>query len=368
MWTSEIDPDEDFEDGGEGDKEFFSWRHGSCVASWAHRARPFVVVEGVDRRSARPSAFLMRTVFVVGFLLVSLVSFVSAPVLAGEAYTKVFINGQPTPVTFNDGDSFRPHAGPFKGSQSRLAGFNTLESFGAVHSWGTWSARELWVLSKLATKNAQRGVWHCETDGKRDGYGRLLMICKDLAKSHIEQGLAMVMSVDQKPGDPELIEVQREAIRNRRGMWAHGIPSYVLSSLHATSEGGGKDGKTYNRLISTVDGHSEKWVHTDDYAECRKVCRPALRLAPENVGTVVAALRKLEAFGDAEELDALRFADEFLSFGSVTSGGPQRAALDGAMGALKEQGVLTATTVDDSCHVYVDFRRRFGGDRAVCLR
>ncbi|MBM4282464.1 MAG: hypothetical protein FJ137_17500 [Deltaproteobacteria bacterium] len=292
----------------------------------------------------------------------------SLPGRAGEAYTKVFINGRATPVSFNDGDSFRPQAGTYKGSQSRLAGFNTLESFGSVHSWGGWSARELWVMAKLATKNAQRGVWHCETDGNKDGYGRLLMFCKDLAKSHIAQGLAMVMSVDDKPGDAELIAAQREAIAQRRGMWAHGVPTFVLSSLHATSEGGGKDGKTYNRLVSTVDGHSEKWQHADDYAECQKVCRRGQALPPAGLGVVVAAVRKLDGLADASDDDVQRFIDEFLSYGRVTSARDARPALEQLLGALKEQGALATTALEDSCHVYVDFRRRFGGDRAVCLR
>jgi endonuclease YncB( thermonuclease family) len=311
----------------------------------------------------------MRFLASLAVVVVALVSATaSSTAHAGESYTKVFINGRATPVFFNDGDSFRPQAGPFKGSQSRLSGFNTLESFGSVHSWGTWSARELWVLAKLATKNAQHGVWHCETDGKKDGYGRLLMLCKDLAKSHIAQGYAMVMSVDDKPGDPELLQAQRDAIANGRGMWSHGVPSYVLSSLHSASEGGGKDGKTYNRLISTIDGHSEKWLHTNDYPECKKVCRPSLRLTADALATAVAAVHKLDGLADASELDVRRFADEFLSFGHVTSAGDARERLDGLFVALKEQGALQATTVDDSCHVYVDFRRRFGGDRAVCLR
>jgi endonuclease YncB( thermonuclease family) len=299
---------------------------------------------------------------------VALVLLTASAASAAEPVTRVFINGRSTPVSFNDGDSFRPLAGPYKGSQSRLAGFNTLESFGPVHSWGTWTEREMWVIAKLATKNAQRGVWHCETDGKRDGYGRLLMFCKDLAKSHIEQGLAMVMSVDEKPGDAELIAAQRGAIAGRRGMWAHGVPSYVLSSLHATSEGGGKDGKTYNRLVSTIDGHSEKWLHEDDYAECARVCRRSQRVTGEALATAVAALRKVDGLGAVDEFDVARFADEYLSFGRATSAGDLRGRIDDVFAALKEQGALAAKATDDSCHVYVDFRRRFGGDRAMCLR
>ena len=207
----------------------------------------------------------MRTVIVLAV-------FAFASAAAAQPASKVYINGRPTPVYFNDGDSFKPLAGPYKGIQSRLAGFNTLESFCPVHSWGAWTEKEMWVIAKLATKHAQKGVWHCETDGKKDGYGRLLMNCKDLAKSHIENGFAQVMSVNAEPGDAELVATQQSAIRNRRGMWAHGVPSYIVSSLHAASEGGGKDGKTYNRLVSTTDGHSEKWLHDIDYPECEKVC------------------------------------------------------------------------------------------------
>jgi endonuclease YncB( thermonuclease family) len=154
------------------------------------------------------------------FVVALAVAVLGALPASAEPASKVFINGRATPVYFNDGDSFKPMAGPYKGSQSRLAGYNTLESFGPVHSWGGWSEKEMWVIAKLATKHAQKGVWHCETDGKKDGYGRLLMMCKDLAKSHIENGFAMAMSVNEDPADPELVAAQAEAIKNKRGMWA----------------------------------------------------------------------------------------------------------------------------------------------------
>ncbi len=300
-------------------------------------------------------------------VVVALALFASSTALA-EPATKVYINGRATPVYFNDGDSFRPLAGPYKGSQSRLAGFNTLESFGPVHSWGGWTEKEMWVIAKLATKHAQKGVWHCETDGKKDGYGRLLMHCKDLARSHIHNGLAQVMSVDQNPGDPEYVAAQADAIKNKRGMWAHGTPSYILSSLHATSEGGGKDGKTYNRLVSTIDGHSEKWVHKEDYKECQRVCWVRKELTAAALPKVKAALEAIEGLDGISDLDVVRYSDEYLNFGSATSGRDDRKALDAALAELKAAGALEADEKADSCHVYVDFRRRFGGDRAVCLR
>ena len=287
---------------------------------------------------------------------------------ATEAYTKVYINGRATPVYFNDGDSFKPAAGPFKGSQSRLAGFNTLESFGPVHSWGGWTETEMWVIAKMATKHAQKGVWHCETDAKKDGYGRLLMHCKDLAKSHILNGLAQVMTVDKQPGDPELVAAQAEAVKYRRGMWAHGVPSYIISSLHSASEGGGKDGKTYNRLVSSIDGHSEKMIHTDDYPECERVCRVGKRLTASAFPAVAAALRAIDGLSGLSDDDVYRYTDEFLSFGSATSAREDTAAIDKTLKAINDASAIQTDEKSDSCHVYVDFRRRFGGDKAVCLR
>jgi endonuclease YncB( thermonuclease family) len=301
-------------------------------------------------------------------VVLAVVSLIAAATASAEPASKVFINGRATPVYFNDGDSFKPLSGPFKGSQSRLAGFNTLESFGAVHSWGGWTEKEMWVIAKLATKHAQKGVWHCETDSKKDGYGRLLMNCKDLAKSHIEHGYAMAMSVNADPGDAELVEAQKQAIANKRGMWAHGAPTYVLSSLHAASEGGGKDGKTYNRLVSTTDGHSEKWLHNDDYQECQKVCWVSKRPLPSALPKIAEAIRAVDGMAGLTDFDVARYADEYVSFGSATSGRQDKAALDAAFKQLKDAGLLHVDEKADSCHVYVDFRRRFGGDRAVCLR
>jgi hypothetical protein len=92
------------------------------------------------------------------------------------------------------------------------------------------------------------------------------------------------------------------------------------------------------------------------------------RLTADALPKVTAALRAVEGLGELSELDAQRYADEYLSFGSATSGRDWRNKLDEALKKLKDEGVLLADEKEDSCHVYVDFRRRFGGDRAVCLR
>jgi endonuclease YncB( thermonuclease family) len=315
-----------------------------------------------------------------------------APQAHAEAYTKVTINGVVTPVSFNDGDSFRIQAGPMKGTQARLSGYNTLESFGPVPAWGPGTEKEMFVLAKMSTARAKKGVWSCEGDGSKDGYGRLLLFCKDLAAELIKHGLAHAYSVDEKPADADLLAVQKEAVRERRGMWAHGVPRFVMTSLHSKDEGGDKDGKTSNRLISTRDGHSEKWQHEDAYKECQKVCHQVPTFADADLDKLQELLKAdAEAGGVVTAMDANKFrntvrallesslAGEEVWVTSDTVQGVRLPAgvteedLGPMIGAIKrlssEQKLPPATGLRvDSCQVYVDFKRRFGGDRAECLR
>ena len=184
--------------------------------------------------------------------------------------SRVFLNGVPAPVYFNDGDSFTVLGGPMDGTKARLAGYNTLESFGPVHRWGKWSAHELYVQSKMATLNARRGVWHCHSELNRDGYGRILWTCPDLILDQIRKGMAHAMTVTEEPAPPDQLEAMRSAQAEKRGIWAHGIPEYILTSTHSNDEG--YAGATYNRLVSTKTGASRKWLHGDIYKDCQEVC------------------------------------------------------------------------------------------------
>lgn len=184
--------------------------------------------------------------------------------------SRVYLNGLPAPVFFNDGDSFTVLNGAYTGLKTRLSGFNTLESFGPVHRWGNWSSHELAVVAKMATLNARRGVWHCYSDLRRDGYGRALWFCPDLALDQVRKGLGHAMTVSGSAAAPELLQAQREAMAEKRGLWAKGVPPFLVTSIHSADEGYG--GQTYNRLISTVDGHTEQWQHNDIYAVCQEVC------------------------------------------------------------------------------------------------
>lgn len=291
-----------------------------------------------------------------------------------EPAARVFLNGEPAPVYFNDGDSFRVLAGTFQGTKARLAGFNTLESYGPVHQWGDWTAKELYHLSKIATTNALKGVWHCESEMEKDTYGRILWDCEDLAVDQVRKGLAHAMTVTKEPAKAVLLEAQRDAIKNRRGMWAHGVPDYVLTSLHSVAEGGGSDGKTYNRMVSSTDGHSEKWLHKDRYGECDNICSRFVELPEAHLKEVAEKVRAHKEagplFAEMSEKDLHDRINHFRSFGSV-GWMVKKEDAERANELLEDwvsQEIEPVSSREQGCMIYVDFRRRYGGKRASCLK
>lgn len=318
-----------------------------------------------------------------------------------EAASRVFLNGVPTNVYFNDGDSFRVLAGPLSGSKARLEGFNTLETFGPAHSWGTWNAWELYVNSKMATLNARTGVWHCTSDMSVDGYGRTLWICPDLAVDHIRKGLAHVYSVDDNPGRIEYIRAQRTAIRDRRGMWAHGVPQFIVTSIHSANENPERD-FAYNRMISVQDGHSDSKKHTENYGECQMVCMTEKHVDYARIDAVAAQLRgdralaaaiastaastpprlpdpsghgePVPAVASLDDIDNLHLSNAtafYLRHDTLPEWVPPNALapLTRALAAAKASGALgTVTEARGSCMLNVSFNRRYGMSRASCLR
>lgn len=183
--------------------------------------------------------------------------------------TQIKLNGVATNVYFNDGDTFKILDGALKNSRVRIAGFNTLETYGPVHQWKNSTASYLFDVANEATNTAQTGSWSCETDGKKDGYGRLLANCDDLAIAMISAGLAHAYSVDNTPATKKYLTAQRTAKSKHLGIWKYGTPDYIITSLHSADEGAESP---YNRLISTTDGHTEKWTHNDSYGTCENVC------------------------------------------------------------------------------------------------
>lgn len=291
----------------------------------------------------------------------------------GTGYTRVFINGQPVPVHFNDGDSFRVFAGEYRGSQCRLAGFNTLESFGPAHQWGDWHPYELYINAKMATFNGRRGTWHCTSDGSTDTYGRVLMICPDLAVDQIRRGYAHAYQIDDTPASPTYLRVQQEAIRARRGMWAHGVPDYIMTSIHSADEDLSRP-VHYNRLVSTRDAHTESEQHHDTYPECDWHCNDEIRVQMPQVTAAARRLREDPAIAphlaDFFNLHLIEFVSRYRRIGELPEylEGPGRELIEQRLASEQQQGLLGEThTERGSCMINVPFQRRYGNRRASCL-
>jgi len=289
-----------------------------------------------------------------------------------EIATRAFLNGVPTPVYFNDGDSFRVLAGPYKGTRARTAGFNTLESYGPVHMWGNWKTHEMSHYASLGTLNARKGTWNCKSDGHRDGYGRMLWDCLDLAIDQVQKGLAHAMTVTSEGAHPAIQKAQREAIANRRGIWAHGVPEFVMTSLHSADER--SSGTGYNRNVASSDGHSEKRKHTDIYAECQYVCQETKDVDDGKVAAFVQSLSthsELKTILTGYDPQALvSMVSEFARTGitSKYKKAEHRATIEPLLAEAQAAGVFSSAGHPVACMVYVKFQRRYGASKAVCLR
>lgn len=179
----------------------------------------------------------------------------------------ISLDGAPTAVQWSDGDSFTIAA---DGVGARLAGFNTLESYGPVHQWGEWTPSGLAAIARAATQMVRRRGWSCTQLPGSGGYGRIVVDCPDLREALLRAGLAHTFSVDG-PAPAADIAAQGEAIAARRGMWEKGVPAGIVTSLHSADER--DDGTAYDRVCDTQTGHAPKHSHTDTYGVCQRVCR-----------------------------------------------------------------------------------------------
>lgn len=189
-----------------------------------------------------------------------------------DAMGFIVLNGERLEVRWSDGDSFNVREGLLKGTGTRLVGFNTLEAYGPVHSWGDWSGAELYELAKSSSQVAASQEWVCTTDSKRDGYGRLLVKCPQLSVEMVRQGHALAYAVDGEKAEPEVLAAQQEAIKARRGMWRKGVTNGVITSLHSVGEDGNESKEAYNRVVDTRTGQALKRAHHETYETCQKVC------------------------------------------------------------------------------------------------
>ena len=184
----------------------------------------------------------------------------------------VILNGVKTDVVWSDGDSFNVKSGQYKGHGTRLQRYNTLEAYGPVHSWGTWTPRELFDIAKESSSVAASQEWTCTTDGSIDGYHRLLVDCPDAAKELVRRGHAMVYAVENLTPDPELVAIQKQAQAKKVGIWAKGVVNGVITSLHSLGEDSKTEVEAYNRVVDTRTGQALARKHKDRYDTCQTVC------------------------------------------------------------------------------------------------
>ncbi len=189
-----------------------------------------------------------------------------------DAWGFIQLNGERAKVHWTDGDSFNIKDGPHQGKGTRLQGYNTLEAYGPVHSWGEWTPQELYEIAKESAAVAAAQEWVCTTDGKEDGYKRLLIDCPELAKEMIRQGYGMAYAVEGSKTPPALLEAQKDAMEHKRGMWAKGASKCVISSLHSVDEDDSSGDRAYNRVVDTRTGEALKHAHQHRYETCQKVC------------------------------------------------------------------------------------------------
>ena len=204
---------------------------------------------------------------------------------AGEGKGKkpkqtILLDGIREHVNFNDGDSFRILDGPRKGQKARLIRYNTLESYGPVHFWGSANGWDLYHVNERDQELAKSEEWECETSGQADGYGRILVLCPELRKRMIQEGLAHVYAYKDEP-DPDLVKLMHQAQDERRGMWKYGVPTHIVTSIHSIDEGkegdseeigSGGSKKAYNRVADTKTGKTFAVEHELVYKACDAFC------------------------------------------------------------------------------------------------
>lgn len=188
-----------------------------------------------------------------------------------EADGFILLNGQRTEVLWSDGDSFTFKSGPYEGQDTRLVGYNTLESYGPVHRWGSWTREELFTLTKSDASFCASREWECTTSGAPDAFNRVLVECPQLALEMVRKGRGLAYAVRGKP-DPIVLDAMHQAQRAGRGIWAKGVPKGLITALHSFSENDGRYPTSSNRILDTRTGEAPLRKHKDFYEVCQEVC------------------------------------------------------------------------------------------------
>jgi len=178
----------------------------------------------------------------------------------------VRLDGQAVEVHWDDGDTFKVLA---SGMKARLVGYNTLESYGAIHRFGP-GPQALYAISSKATDLARSKVWDCKSQAGEGGYGRKAVDCPGLRRALLEAGLAHPFSVDSAAPKADL-DAQNMAIQAKAGMWSAGAPKFIVTSVHSIDEKPDQT-ETYNRVLDVATGEAPKHKHTKKHEPCSWVC------------------------------------------------------------------------------------------------
>lgn len=181
----------------------------------------------------------------------------------------VILDGVSISVVWDDGDTFHGKTADGKKIKARLAGYNTLESYGPVHQWGDWTEKELYAFAKESGVFASKTVWECADTKKGGGYGRVLVDCPGLRRAMLENGYAHPFSIGGPAPEADM-KALRVGIDNKAGIWEKGAPKSLITSLHSQDEK--PDREVYNRVCDLTTGECAERVHAAVYQICEKVC------------------------------------------------------------------------------------------------
>jgi hypothetical protein len=181
------------------------------------------------------------------------------------------------------------------------------------------------------------------------------------------------MNVDDEPARAEYVAAQRLAIAEHRGMWAHGVPEFVLTSAHSADEDPSRE-FAYDRRVSVRYGHSESVRHQTTYLECQMVCHDENTVDPARADAAAARLLETPALNaQPARLSTIhlgQLAWRWARTHELPSWLPQdlRAGVTARLTELEREGAFgPVTTQAGACFRYVSFTRRYGAGRASCL-
>ena len=220
------------------------------------------------------------------------------------------------------------------------------------------------------------GIWRCSWDQRADGYGRDLFKCPELAIHMIRAGMAHAMTVTAEPSPEAYLEVQRDAHEEPARHVGRRRPQ-IRPHLHSLHRWWMKSRTKLGLQPPGLDPRwaLERWIHGETYGECDKVCvqeveldSQVLREAKQRLSTQSTSSRPGAPLPARKQVEVLEI---WLMIETVSAHIPkaERDLMRQSLTQLVETGLLVATkSAQGGCMIYTDYRRRFGGGKASCLK